>query len=60
MKCPWADGECQDQKYIDACKARVAEEVVWQLKMYKQDEKEAAEIVVNNQRILAPYCWRLK
>jgi len=60
MKCPWANGECQDQKYIDLCKTRLVDDVKYQMKYYKQNEQEAAEVVSNNHRILAPYCWRLK
>lgn len=60
MKCPWADGECQDQKYVELCKAYVVEEIKFQMKFYKQEEKEAAQVVDHNERVMAPFCWRLK
>ena len=60
MKCPWADGECQDEKYIESCKAQAVNDIKYQLSQYKQTEHEAAEVVSHNMHVLASYCWRLK
>lgn len=56
--CPYVPQDCQDQKYVDRCKSRFEEDVVFTAKTFKQSLEKAREVEEHNYKILCPYCWR--